>query len=137
MIDNASSDGVPEAVARAYEHELRLTVIFNHANLGFGPAVNRAAKQATGDTLLVLNPDCLLEADTLSQLTAVLREQSRVGLVGAVVCDAQGRARSGVAPARPAVWRGAQHAVRRDGEGVNVAGPCRPRWSTPRRYPVR
>ncbi|MGN6384123.1 MAG: glycosyltransferase family 2 protein, partial [Dyella sp.] len=46
LIDNGSRDGVPEAVARAHEHEPRLAVIFNHANLGFGPAVNRAAKRA-------------------------------------------------------------------------------------------
>jgi len=48
LIDNASADGVPQALARAYEHEPRFHLMQNHGNLGFGPAANRAAAQAKG-----------------------------------------------------------------------------------------
>ncbi|MGH8190403.1 MAG: glycosyltransferase family 2 protein, partial [Rhodanobacteraceae bacterium] len=40
IVDNASRDGVPQAIARAHEPDERLRVLYNHANLGFGPAVN-------------------------------------------------------------------------------------------------
>ncbi|HKR77642.1 MAG TPA: glycosyltransferase family 2 protein [Rhodanobacter sp.] len=90
LIDNASADGVPQALARAYEHEPRFRLIQNHRNLGFGPAVNRAAAQATGKHLLVLNPDCLLDQASLDRLLAVFDSERQVGLLGAVVCDAQG-----------------------------------------------
>jgi GT2 family glycosyltransferase len=90
VIDNASRDGVPQALARAHEHDERLRVIYNHANLGFGPAANIGARLANGDTLLVLNPDCLLEEDTLARMLEVLRTRPDAGLVGAVVCDADG-----------------------------------------------
>jgi N-acetylglucosaminyl-diphospho-decaprenol L-rhamnosyltransferase len=90
VIDNASRDGVPQALARARENDERLRVICNHANIGFGPAVNVGARQAHGDTLLVLNPDCLLEADSISRLLEVLRAHPDAGVVGAVVCDADG-----------------------------------------------
>ena len=90
LVDNASRDGVPQALARAYEHDQRVRVIYNHANLGFGPAVNIGAHKAQGDTLLVLNPDCLLEKDTLARMLEVLRTRPDAGLVGAVVCDADG-----------------------------------------------
>jgi GT2 family glycosyltransferase len=90
LIDNASDDGVPQALARAHEHEPRFRLLQNRSNLGFGPAVNRAAAQATGTLLLVLNPDCLLDQASLDRLLAVFAGERQVGLLGAVVCDAQG-----------------------------------------------
>ncbi|WP_333678050.1 glycosyltransferase family 2 protein [Dyella sp.] len=90
LIDNASSDSMPQAVARARESDPRFKVIYNHANLGFGPAINRAAAQAHGEALLILNPDCLITQDALQRLLDVLASEKKVGLVGAVVCDAQG-----------------------------------------------
>ncbi|MGH8184854.1 MAG: glycosyltransferase family 2 protein, partial [Rhodanobacteraceae bacterium] len=81
VVDNASRDGVPQALARAHEHDERLRVIYNHANLGFGPAVNIGARQAQGDTLLVLNPDCLLEKDTLARMLDVLHAHSDAGVI--------------------------------------------------------
>lgn len=90
VVDNASRDGVPQALARAYERDGRVCVHYNHANLGFGPAVNVGARQAHGDALLVLNPDCLLEHDTVARLLDVLRAHPDAGVVGAVVCEADG-----------------------------------------------
>ncbi|HEY8229270.1 MAG TPA: glycosyltransferase family 2 protein [Rhodanobacteraceae bacterium] len=90
VVDNASRDGMPQALARAYEHDERLRVIYNQANLGFGPAANIGARQAHGGTLLVLNPDCLLGKDTLARMLDVLRAKPDAGLVGAVVCDSDG-----------------------------------------------
>ncbi|MGH8190402.1 MAG: glycosyltransferase family 2 protein, partial [Rhodanobacteraceae bacterium] len=90
IVDNASRDGVPQAIARAHEPDERLRVLYNHANLGFGPAVNVAARVVQGDALLVLNPDCLLDADTLPRLLGVLRAHPDAGVVGAVACDENG-----------------------------------------------
>ena len=90
LVDNASHDGVPQALARAHEHDERVHVVYNHANIGFGPAMNVGAQQAQGDTLLVLNPDCLLEKDTLARMLDVLHAHPDAGVVGAVVCDVDG-----------------------------------------------
>ncbi|HJP99882.1 MAG TPA: glycosyltransferase family 2 protein [Rhodanobacteraceae bacterium] len=98
IADNASRDGVPQAIARAHEHDERLSVVYNHANLGFGRAVNVAARAAHGDALLVLNPDCLLDPDTLPRLMEVLRAHPDAGVIGAVVCDDEGSP-------DPASWR--------------------------------
>jgi GT2 family glycosyltransferase len=91
VIDNASRDGVPQSLARAHEHDERVRVIYNHANVGFGPAANVGARHARGDALLILNPDCLLEADTLARMLDVLRTRPDAGLVGAVACDVDGK----------------------------------------------
>ena len=89
VVDNGSTDGVPEALDRAYADDDRVRVIYNRANLGFGPAVNRGAIQAHGDRLLVLNPDCLVEPGTISRMAAHI--DIHTGIVGAVVCDSHGR----------------------------------------------
>ena len=90
VIDNGSTDGMPQSVEHAYADDSRLKVIYNHANLGFGPAVNRAAAAAKGEHLLVLNPDCLLEPNTLTRMLDTLDEYPQAGIVGAVVCAADG-----------------------------------------------
>lgn len=98
LVDNASTDGVPQALARANEYEPRFRLLQNHRNLGFGPAVNRAAEQAKARQLLVLNPDCEIDQASLDRLLAAFGSEPRVGLLGAVVCDAAGRP-------DPASWR--------------------------------
>lgn len=90
VVDNASRDGVPQALARAHEHDERVRVVYNHANIGFGPAVNVGARQSSGEALLVLNPDCLLEKDTVWRLLDLLHAHPDAGVIGAVVCDADG-----------------------------------------------
>lgn len=126
LIDNASSDGVPQAVVRALADEPRLTTLFNPANLGFGPAVNQGARQATGELLLVLNPDCLLEGDTVARLVHTLQAEPRAGLVGAVVCDADGRPDVASRRRDPLLARSVATLLRRPGSGVAVAGPIPP-----------
>ncbi len=98
LVDNDSRDGVPPAIERAHAHDTRLKVIYNRKNMGFGPAVNVGARQAHGHSLLVLNPDCIVEDEDLRRLLALQADRPKVGLIGAVVCDDDGRA-------DPASWR--------------------------------
>ncbi|CAM5361314.1 glycosyltransferase family 2 protein [Rhodanobacter lindaniclasticus] len=98
LVDNDSRDGVPPAIARARQDDERLKVVYSHRNIGFGPAVNLGAKQASGPSLLILNPDCLPGEDDLRRLLAVQAAHPKAGLIGAVVCDADGRP-------DPASWR--------------------------------
>ena len=90
LVDNASSDGVPQALARDHANDPRVRMMFSDANLGFGPAVNRGAKLARADALLILNPDCLLETTTAAQLLDANRASANAGVIGAIVCDANG-----------------------------------------------
>lgn len=119
LIDNASSDSIPQAIARAREGDPRFKMIYNHANLGFGPAVNRAAAQARGDALLILNPDCLLDQPALQRLLDVLATEQKAGLVGAVVCDTQGVPDPASFRRDPVLARALATLLKRDG-GVNA-----------------
>ena len=131
VVDNGSRDGVPQALARAHEHDERVRVAYSHVNLGFGPAVNAGARQASGDALLVLNPDCMLEKDTLARLLDVLRGHPDAGVVGAVVCDAGGVPDPASRRRDPLLrrslnaltGRARREAVAPKFEGINVPGP--------------
>jgi N-acetylglucosaminyl-diphospho-decaprenol L-rhamnosyltransferase len=56
VVDNASADGTPDAVAQIAPGA---TVVRNELNEGFAAACNRAAEHATGDLLVFLNPDAV------------------------------------------------------------------------------
>ena len=90
LVDNASGDGIPRELAREYASDPRVRVMFNDANLGFGPAVNRGARLASADALLILNPDCMLEPNTIERLREIALSHPHAGVIGAVVCDANG-----------------------------------------------
>jgi GT2 family glycosyltransferase len=65
IVDNASTDGSIEAITSQYSE---VVCVVNKDNLGFGPANNLAAAQATGKYLLFLNSDTEVYPDTLEDL---------------------------------------------------------------------
>lgn len=131
VMDNASADGAPQKVQAEHAEDARMRVVYNGANLGFGAAVNRGAALARAPLLLILNPDCLLEPDSASRLAAVLRDHPDAGLVGAVVCNADGVADPASRRRDPLLrralntvsGRAAREAVDPACVGVNVPGP--------------
>ena len=85
VVDNASQDGAPVHAVSAHAGDPRLRLIANAVNRGFGPACNQGAAAAHGDALLFLNPDCLIEADTIAAMRAVCAADRSIGLLGADV----------------------------------------------------
>ncbi|WP_174575037.1 glycosyltransferase family 2 protein [Rhodanobacter sp. C01] len=120
LVDNNSRDGVPSAIERAHAHDARLKVLYNHRNIGFGPAVNLAARQASGQALLVLNPDCVLQESDLQRLLGLLAARPKAGLIGAVVCDADGRPDPASWRRDPLLRRSLNSLLGRSGETVNM-----------------
>ena len=55
---------------------------FTMPNLGFGAGCNHGARQATGDILLFLNPDCCLSPGALKAAADCLAQNENAGLVG-------------------------------------------------------
>lgn len=73
VADNASGDGTVEAV---HEQFPAVCVLALDENLGFARANNLAAKHATGEFLLLLNPDTIIpEPGTLERCIAYLAAQ--------------------------------------------------------------
>jgi len=87
VVDNASTDGSPDLVAREFPgaHLIR-----SQRNLGFARACNVAVHSAHGRYLLLLNPDCLLPPDALVKLMQFADEHPDAGLVGPKLVNADG-----------------------------------------------
>jgi GT2 family glycosyltransferase len=121
LIDNASRDGVPQAIERAHQQDSRLKLVYSHHNLGFGRAVNLAAKQAHGPLLLVLNPDCLLGEDALRRLLELQASRPKAGVIGIVICDDQGHPDPASWRRDPLLRRSLNSLLGRPDEQINVA----------------
>jgi N-acetylglucosaminyl-diphospho-decaprenol L-rhamnosyltransferase len=67
LIDNASSDRIAQAAAKA---DPTIRLIENTENLGFAAGVNQAARAARGRWLALLNPDAFAEPEWLARLVA-------------------------------------------------------------------
>lgn len=73
----------------------RLTVMRNNANLGFATALNRLLADSEAPWLLVLNPDCRIEPDTLERLLAILADYPQVGMAGCLIANPDGSEQRG------------------------------------------
>jgi N-acetylglucosaminyl-diphospho-decaprenol L-rhamnosyltransferase len=88
VVDNASADGSPQAVADRFPG---VELIRSKVNLGFAGGVNAAAAHARAEALLVLNPDAMLDPGSLDLLLEVLDRHPRAGLVGPALRYPDGR----------------------------------------------
>jgi N-acetylglucosaminyl-diphospho-decaprenol L-rhamnosyltransferase len=79
VVDNASSDGSIDAILAS---DPDVTVVVTGANLGFGSGVNRGVEEATGDQLLILNPDTVVEPGTVKALVEALDRDPGLAAVG-------------------------------------------------------
>jgi hypothetical protein len=88
VVDNASTDGSPEMVI---EHFPNVTLIRASENLGFARANNLGIKQASGSFLALVNSDVIVHPGCFEQLTRILENQQRAGLVGPRITGGDGR----------------------------------------------
>ncbi len=79
VVDNGSTDGVIETSGPEFG---ATTVVEAGRNLGFGRGINLAARQTERDYLLILNPDCFIEPDSIARMAAALSRDPNLGFVG-------------------------------------------------------
>ena len=72
VVDNASSDGTPDAVTSMFP-EVRL--VQNKQNLGFASGCNIGILWGHEELILLLNPDCVLDASALRQLVDCVQQE--------------------------------------------------------------
>jgi GT2 family glycosyltransferase len=91
VIDDASTDETPAVLADSATHDPRLTIIRNETNLGFIASCNRAAAEASGETLIFLNNDTLPAHGWLPPLLRTLASYPEAGAVGGKLIFPNGR----------------------------------------------
>ena len=87
VVDNNSVDGSVEMVREKYP---QVHLIANNDNPGFAKANNQALRQAKGDYLLLLNPDTVVEKDTLEKCLAFMQEHRDCGGLGVKMINGEG-----------------------------------------------
>lgn len=79
IVDNASADGSAAMAAREFPEA---SVIVNSVNRGYAAGNNRGLRQATGDCLLLLNPDVVVHEDTLTEAVKFMETHPDAGALG-------------------------------------------------------
>jgi len=103
--DNGSADN-SIAYLRAWlgTHPL-LRIIENGGNLGFARGNNIVLAQCNCDYVLVLNPDCIIEPDTIERMVRVMEEHPNAGMAGALIVNPDGSEQVGCRRFVPTPWR--------------------------------
>ncbi|NNC82934.1 MAG: glycosyltransferase [Flavobacteriales bacterium] len=87
VVDNASVDGSVEMVRSRFP-EVRL--IANPDNKGFSKANNQGIRQSSGDYVLLLNPDTVVEEETFSTCIQFMDQHPEAGGLGVRMLDGKG-----------------------------------------------
>lgn len=87
VVDNDSVDGSMEMVHRDFP---QVHAIENHENVGFARANNMALAKSTGDYLLLLNPDTVVENDTFVRCVDFMVQHADCGGLTVKMVDGKG-----------------------------------------------
>lgn len=79
VVDNGSD---AQKIAGLKQFFGKIHWIHNGANEGFARACNQALKLARGKHILLLNPDCLIAAQTIPRMLKHMESDERIGLAG-------------------------------------------------------
>lgn len=88
VVDNGSVDGSNEMIESRFSW---VKLIKNSENVGFSKANNQAIRIASGEYILLLNPDTVIEDDTLFKVVRFMDEHPNAGGLGVKMVDGKGR----------------------------------------------
>jgi hypothetical protein len=103
--DNGSTDGSLSSLRHLAAVDRRLQIIENRTNLGFARAANVALERAQGKYVLLLNPDAVIQPDTLVRMIGTLAAYPDVGMAGCLLRNPDGTEQAGCRRSVPTPWR--------------------------------
>lgn len=98
VVDNHSSDQTISMVRTMYPW---VKLLANSENVGFAKANNQGFNIAIGRYIFVLNPDTLIEKNTLQRLVTILKNCPAVGMVGPKIIQPDGKIQTSCARLLP------------------------------------
>ncbi|MEI6851688.1 MAG: glycosyltransferase [Bacteroidota bacterium] len=88
VVDNNSVDG---SILMVKDKFPKVTLIENKDNKGFAKANNQAIQQSSGEFVLLLNPDTVVEENTFRQIIDFMDTHADAGGLGVKMVDGKGR----------------------------------------------
>ncbi len=101
VVDNFSDDDTADYVRKAHP-EVKL--IENRVNLGFGKANNQGVKASSGEYLLLINPDSVVEENTIEEMISFLERHNDAGAAGCKILNADGTLQKACRRSFPTPW---------------------------------
>ena len=101
VVDNASTDGAVELLGRDFPD---VTVIPLERNIGFGRANNIGIGIASGEYILLLNPDTVVEEDTLRSMIRFMDDHPAAGVASSRILKPDGRLEAAAIRGFPSPW---------------------------------
>ena len=106
VVDNASTDSGESLIMKAFP---QVRWIANKENVGFGRANNQGFEAAKGTYTLILNPDTVVQEDTLEVCIEYLQSHPEVGGLGIKGIDGTGQflpeSKRGLPTPMTALWK--------------------------------
>ncbi|HMQ90885.1 MAG TPA: glycosyltransferase family 2 protein, partial [Flavilitoribacter sp.] len=88
VVDNNSADGSANLVREKFPW---VRLIANDDNPGFARANNQAIRQASGEFILLLNPDTIVAENTFSKCLSFMDRHPEAGGLGVHMLDGSGQ----------------------------------------------
>jgi len=82
VVDNGSTDGSPDRIADRFPW---VKIITTGSNLGFPAGNNIGIKQSSGEWILLLNDDVVVDREILKDLIAAAEADPQVGIAGPAI----------------------------------------------------
>lgn len=101
VVDNSSDDDTVEFVRKNFPG---VKLIENRVNVGFGRANNQGVGAATGEYLLLINPDAIVEENTIKEMLAFSEEHPEAGATSCKVLNADGTLQKTCRRGFPTPW---------------------------------
>ena len=103
--DNGSQDDSIAYLRASVTDTLQLSIVENGRNLGFAKANNIALARCRNDYVLVLNPDSIVEPDTLEKMIEVMERHPEAGMASCLIVNSDGSEQVGCRRLVPTPWR--------------------------------
>lgn len=104
VVDNASSDMSLTELENKLSSE-KLHIVRLHDNVGFAAGCNAGFKLSTQSLILFLNPDCILQENSMQRMVQVIESDTHIGMVGGFLVNPDGSEQGGGRRAIPTPWR--------------------------------
>jgi GT2 family glycosyltransferase len=79
VVDNASGDGALAAIGQSYPGARGIA---NTDNVGYARAINQGIAASSGEFVVAMNPDCIVEPGALATMVVYLRTHPQTAVVG-------------------------------------------------------
>lgn len=90
VVDNASNDHSVDFLVNDQKYQGKVEIIFNADNRGFAKANNQVLETWKAKYYLLMNPDCVLQTNTVREFITHMDSNPEVGLAGGTLKNPDG-----------------------------------------------